>query len=499
MKNERFPKIKYLWMFITEKCNLACDYCFYKFRDRRTTIPFKVLKNIIDFVRNKPMPEFVISGGEPLLEWNLVKKTVNYIKKIFENPCILIQTNGIPLDKEKIAFIKKNNVKLEFGIDGDFLSNARHRIDTTKENYERIVRNIKNSIAKGVPVSSTLTVHPENAGNLYHNYMHLLSLGIPRIEITPAAFERWEDKEVRMFKAEYLKVLKHEISSGNLNNISMEYDLPLNGFYIDLIVMADGKVLPNWSLLSLPKDVKNLYVFLEVNKNGIKENNEVLRKLLRYYKTLFSQKNVTYRDFSTFNCEFVYREFSKIRKDLNPEGYYELNRFLKKINQPLMIYNQFSSLKKIYKTKKHSKNMINEHIKIKEGYAVISINPEIYSLPIIYSAAYVFLDKAYIVLDKENGKITAYLKPKENEDIRKLAMDFYNELLNYAHYSQRVKENHEITKMIIQRALFSTDSTITQDIEEKEIEELLKELEKEEDEDVKEIIKEIEDENKKGE
>ncbi|RKX96851.1 MAG: hypothetical protein DRP54_09725 [Spirochaetes bacterium] len=145
--------------------------------------------------------------------------------------------------------------------------------------------------------------------------------------------------------------------------------------------------------------------------------------------------------------------------------------------------------------------MMNECIKVndKEGFATISINPEVYSLPIIYSAAYVFLDKAYIVLDKENGRIVAYLKPKENQNIQTLAMDFCNELLNYAHYSQRVKENHEITKMIIQRALFSADFTIAQDMEEKEIEELLKELEREEDEDVKEVIKEIENENKKGE
>ncbi|RKX96850.1 MAG: hypothetical protein DRP54_09720 [Spirochaetes bacterium] len=184
--------------------------------------------------------------------------------------------------------------------------------------------------------------------------MHLLSLGIPRLEITPAAYERWEDKEVRMFKAEYLKVLKHEISSGNLNNISMEYDLPLNGFYIDLIVMADGKILPNWSLLSLPEDAKNSYAFLEVNQNGVRKNKRIMQRILKAYERLFSQKNVTYRDFSTFNCELVYRELSKIHKGLNYQNYRELSAFLKKINQSLMVYRQFS--KRVLKKKRFIKS-----------------------------------------------------------------------------------------------------------------------------------------------
>lgn len=140
-----------------------------------------------------------------------------------------------------------------------------------------------------------------------------------------------------------------------------------------------------------------------------------------------------------------------------------------------------------------------ENIKVSgDGtHAIVSVNPEVYSLPTIYSAAYVFLDKAYFVLDKDVNKILVYIKPKDKTDPERLGMEFHNELLNYANYSNRVNENNEIIKMIVQRALLSADTSLAQDMEDKEIEDLIKELEREGDKDIKDVLKEIKDEDKK--
>ena len=140
--------------------------------------------------------------------------------------------------------------------------------------------------------------------------------------------------------------------------------------------------------------------------------------------------------------------------------------------------------------------MLKENIKVdrENGFSAISINPKVYSLNNIYSAAYVFLDKAYVIIDEgSEGKIIVCLKPKENQDLEKLSMDFYNELLSHVNYSKNVKENNDIIKMIVQRALISADISLSQEMEDKEIEEIIKELEKEEDEDIKEINKEFND------
>jgi len=92
-----------------------------------------------------------------------------------------------------------------------------------------------------------------------------------------------------------------------------------------------------------------------------------------------------------------------------------------------------------------------------KDWVKLVIDLSIYSLPTIYSAGYVFLDRAYIYLDKDKkGKVIAWLFPKnKNENLDSLAMDFSNELVNYAHYFTSLKVNAGVIKTLIQRALFS--------------------------------------------
>ena len=121
-------------------------------------------------------------------------------------------------------------------------------------------------------------------------------------------------------------------------------------------------------------------------------------------------------------------------------------------------------------------------VKTGKGFAKLTVNQKVYSLPTIYSAGYVFLDRAYLYLDKDTkGRIIIWLFPKnKKEDFEKLAMDFYNELINYAHYNTSLKANSEVIKMLMQRALFSAAPSLAQEAEESEIQDLIKELEEEE-------------------
>ena len=118
----------------------------------------------------------------------------------------------------------------------------------------------------------------------------------------------------------------------------------------------------------------------------------------------------------------------------------------------------------------------------KKGWIKLSVDSKVYPLATIYSAGYVFLDRAYIYLDREKGdKIAIWLLSKNKKGSQNnLKGDFLNELLNYAHYFNSLKANAEAMKMLMQRALFSAAPSLVQESEEKEIEDLIKELEKEE-------------------
>ena len=105
--------------------------------------------------------------------------------------------------------------------------------------------------------------------------------------------------------------------------------------------------------------------------------------------------------------------------------------------------------------------MTKESIEIRGDCILININPKIYSLDVVYSAAYVFLEKAYILLEGDPEKeLIINLKSKESLDekgLEKLGREFLNELINYSFYQKQSNKNSEIRKIILQRALLTND------------------------------------------
>ena len=104
----------------------------------------------------------------------------------------------------------------------------------------------------------------------------------------------------------------------------------------------------------------------------------------------------------------------------------------------------------------------NFTINKKENNIVISINPKIYPLSVIYSAAYVFLDRAYILIDgdPEEEIIIKIMLKERGSDLEILGKDFNNELLNYSAYAVQSEKNAAIRHLILQRALFTNDSEL---------------------------------------
>lgn len=94
----------------------------------------------------------------------------------------------------------------------------------------------------------------------------------------------------------------------------------------------------------------------------------------------------------------------------------------------------------------------------KEKYVIVRINPKIYPLDIVYSAAYIMLDEAYILLDGDPDKeIVAEIRPKKNQELQQLAMNFNDELLNYAVYKTQSEKNREMREIILQRAILTNN------------------------------------------
>lgn len=99
----------------------------------------------------------------------------------------------------------------------------------------------------------------------------------------------------------------------------------------------------------------------------------------------------------------------------------------------------------------------NSEIHKSKNNVIISINPKIYPLDTIFSAAYIFIDKAYVIVDGDpSEEIIVQLKAKDKKtDLEKLGREFNNELINYSFYAAQTAKNMPIRTAIVQRAFFT--------------------------------------------
>lgn len=105
-----------------------------------------------------------------------------------------------------------------------------------------------------------------------------------------------------------------------------------------------------------------------------------------------------------------------------------------------------------------SKELHTNSEKSDKEQIIIHINPKIYPLDVIYSAAYVFLDNFYIIIDGDPEKeVMVKIFPKNGSNPKDIEKKFNNELVNYAFYKKQVEKNADIRKAIIQRALVTAE------------------------------------------
>ena len=121
--------VKALCLHIAHDCNLACRYCFAEegeYHGRRALMSLEVGKKALDFLiansgsrRNLEVDFF---GGEPLMNWDVVKQLVAYgreqEKLHNKNFRFTLTTNGVLLNDEVMEFCNKEMGNVVLSIDG---------------------------------------------------------------------------------------------------------------------------------------------------------------------------------------------------------------------------------------------------------------------------------------------------------------------------------------------------------------------------------------------
>ncbi|MBQ3523356.1 MAG: thioether cross-link-forming SCIFF peptide maturase [Clostridia bacterium] len=190
--------IKALCLHVAHTCNLNCSYCFAsqgKYHGERALMSFEVGKRALDFLiensGTRHNLEVDFFGGEPLMNWNVVKELVAYARvqeKIHnKNFRFTLTTNGVLIDDEVIDFCNKEMSNVVLSLDGRPEVHDRLRVDYMgRGSYDLIVPKfqefVKRRGGKNYYMRGTFT---HNNIDFTNDIFHMADLGFTELSMEP--------------------------------------------------------------------------------------------------------------------------------------------------------------------------------------------------------------------------------------------------------------------------------------------------------------------------
>lgn len=190
--------IKALCLHVAHTCNLNCAYCFAsqgKYHGERALMSFEVGKRALDFLiensGTRHNLEVDFFGGEPLMNWDVVKELVAYARvqeKIHnKNFRFTLTTNGVLVDDDVIDFCNKEMSNVVLSLDGRPEVHDRLRVDYMgRGSYDLIVpkfqKFVKRRGGKNYYMRGTFT---HNNVDFTNDIFHMADLGFTELSMEP--------------------------------------------------------------------------------------------------------------------------------------------------------------------------------------------------------------------------------------------------------------------------------------------------------------------------
>lgn len=203
---KRKTVVKALCLHIAHDCNLACKYCFAEegeYHGRRALMSFEVGKKALDFLiansGNRRNLEVDFFGGEPLMNWNVIKQLVEYgrskEKEYNKNFRFTMTTNGVLLNDEIMDFCNREMSNVVLSLDGRKEVNDKMRpFRNGRGSYELIVPKFQEFAkirgTKDYYIRGTFTHHNMDFSK---DVLEFADLGFDNMSIEPVVAQPEED------------------------------------------------------------------------------------------------------------------------------------------------------------------------------------------------------------------------------------------------------------------------------------------------------------------
>ncbi len=223
---KRETVVKALCLHIAHDCNLACKYCFAEegeYHGRRELMSFEVGKKALDFLvansGNRINLEVDFFGGEPLMNFDVVKDLVQYGRSLEEKNHkkfrFTLTTNGVLLNDDIMEFANKEMANVVLSIDGrkdvhDFMRPFRKgqgSYDLIVPKFQKLAesREQMNYYVRGTFTRNNL--------DFAEDVLHLADHGFEQISVEPVVAGEEEEyaiteTDIPAIKEEYDKLAK---------------------------------------------------------------------------------------------------------------------------------------------------------------------------------------------------------------------------------------------------------------------------------------------------
>lgn len=210
MVKEHKTVVKALCLHIAHDCNLACKYCFAEegeYHGRRALMSYEVGRKALDFLiansGNRHNLEVDFFGGEPLMNWEVVKQLVNYGReqeKLYDKHFrFTLTTNGVLLSDEVMEFCNREMANVVLSLDGRKEVNDMMRpFRNGKGSYDLIVPKFRKfAESRGQTdyyVRGTFTHHNLDFAQ---DAIHFADLGFRQMSIEPVVASPEEEYAIR--------------------------------------------------------------------------------------------------------------------------------------------------------------------------------------------------------------------------------------------------------------------------------------------------------------
>lgn len=205
---------------ITDRCNIVCDYCYYKGGKPHSDLTFEDVISIIDYFIDCVIPDSVKTyavtffGGEPLLKKDLILNVVDHYQKadLNINLQFFICTNGVLLSSNVMNEFKLRSIGVYLSLDGpEHVHNINRKFKDGTGAFNMSADDLKN--ISGYCMSIEQVISPQTAEKLFESVKFLVENNFKKIIAMPDFTGNWTQERLEILKKQYEEIIKYK----NLN------------------------------------------------------------------------------------------------------------------------------------------------------------------------------------------------------------------------------------------------------------------------------------------